>query len=227
MKQIKIVLQYLFFYGLVALVAFILNTMACSVNRDQTPLPEYRVITPMAKPVIYLYPEKPTAVTVHLELAGELEVTYPDYGNGWSVTAYPDGTLINHADGQEYSYLFWEGTSKTEFDFSQGFVVKGEETASFLREALKELGLTPKEYNEFIVYWYPLMKKNPYNLIAFQFERYTEAAKLQIFPRPDSLLRVFMAYKPLAKPVDIQEQTLPSFTRSGFTVVEWGGTEVK
>ena len=36
-----------------------------------------------AKPVIYLYPEEETAVTVKLDYAGALTCTYPAYGNGW------------------------------------------------------------------------------------------------------------------------------------------------
>lgn len=40
-----------------------------------------------AKPVIYLYPEEETAVTVKLDYAGALTCTYPAYGNGWAVTA--------------------------------------------------------------------------------------------------------------------------------------------
>ena len=42
----------------------------------------------------------------------------------------------------------------------------------------------------------------------------------------DSLLRVFMAWKGLDKPVEVEPQELPGFERSGFTVVEWGGTEI-
>ena len=41
------------------------------------------------------------------------------------------------------------------------------------------------------------------------------------------MLRVFMAYKALDEPVEVTEQELPVLNRDGFTVVEWGGTEVK
>ena len=71
------------------------------------------------------------------------------------------------------------------------------------------------------------MQDNPYNLIAFQSERYTDTAKLDIDPTPDSLLRVFMAWKPLHKAQNIEPQMFAPFTRDGFTVVEWGGCEVK
>ena len=179
------------------------------------------------KPVIYLYPEKTTDVQVKLDFNGKLIATYPTYNNGWSVTAQPDGTLINHADGREYSYLFWEGLYDHDWNLSTGFVVRGEDTIVFLQEKLPKLGLTPREYNEFIVYWYPLMKDNPYNLIHFAGKEYTDAAPLTITPTPDSLLRVFMVYKPLTEKMEIPEQSLASFERKGFSVVEWGGTEVK
>ena len=179
-----------------------------------------------AKPVIYLYPEQETTVSVSLDYAGTLTATYPAYENGWTVTAEPDGTLYDE-NGDEYSYLFWEGEDKTDYDFSKGFCVAGADTADFLREKLAKIGLTPREYNEFIVYWLPKMQDNPYNLIAFQSEAYTDAAKLDIDPTPDSLLRVFMAWKPLHKAQSIEPQTFAPFARDGFTVVEWGGCEVK
>ena len=177
------------------------------------------------KPVIYLYPEQETAVSVSLNYDGTLTATYPAYENGWHITAEPDGTLYDET-GAEYSYLFWEGENKTDYDFSTGFCVAGADTADFLRETLAEIGLTPKEYNEFIVYWLPKMQENPYNLISFQSERYTDTAKLDIDPEPDSVLRVFMAWKPLNRAQPIEPQTFPSFERDGFTVVEWGGCEV-
>ena len=179
-----------------------------------------------AKPVIYLYPEQETTVSVSLDYAGTLTATYPAYENGWTVTAEPDGTLYDENEN-EYSYLFWEGENNTDYDFSKGFCVAGADTADFLREKLAEIGLTPREYNEFIVYWLPKMQDNPYNLISFQSEAYTDAAKLDIDPTPDSVLRVFMAWKPLHRPQTIEPQTFASFERNGFTVVEWGGCEVK
>ena len=178
-----------------------------------------------AKPVIYLYPEEETAVHVTLDYDGTLTAAWPAYEGGWDVTARPDGTLTA-ADGSEYTYLFWEGVSDTAYDFSAGFCVAGEDTGEFLRDTLAEIGLTPREYNEFIVYWLPQMQDNAYNLIAFQTDRYTETARLTIDPQPDSVLRVFMAWKPLERPQEIEPQQFAPFLREGFTVVEWSGTEV-
>ncbi|MCQ2555170.1 MAG: hypothetical protein MJ171_05925 [Clostridia bacterium] len=178
------------------------------------------------KPVIYLYPTEETDVTVSLDLKGELTCTYPRYDNGWNVKAYPDGTLKD-IRGTEYSYLYWEGETAFEPDMSKGFSVKGTDTASFLEDALSKLGLNRKEANEFIVFWLPLMEKNEYNIISFQEEKYTEAAKLNVSPSPDTVIRVFMTYQASDKPVSIEPQMLYSPERQGFTVVEWGGTEIR
>lgn len=179
-----------------------------------------------AKPVIYLYPESKTEVKVKLDYDGELTCTYPAYNNGWSVTALPDGTLTD-AEGQSYNYLYWEGVTDAEYDFSQGFCVPGEDTAAFLDDALAQLGLTRREANEFIVYWLPMMEANPYNLISFQQEAYTDGAELTVSPAPDTLIRVFMAWQPLEEAVEIEPQSLTAPDRTGFTVVEWGGAEVE
>ena len=178
-----------------------------------------------AKPVIYLYPEEETEVTVRLDYDGTLTCTYPACEDGWTVTAAPDGTLRDES-GQTYIYLYWEGVTRTEYNFSQGFCVPGADTAAFLEDALSRLGLTRREANEFIVYWLPRMGPNPYNLISFQSAAYTDHARLTVTPEPDSLLRVFMAWKPLEAPAEIPPQELSGFKRTGFAVVEWGGAEL-
>ena len=178
------------------------------------------------KPVIYLYPEAETDVTVRLDYAGDLTCTYPAYDGAWRVTAAPDGTLTDES-GQTYRYLYWEGVDNVQYDFSEGFCVPGEETAAFLEDALAQLGLTRAEANEFIIYWLPQMEQNAYNLISFQSDAYTDAAKLTITPQPDTLLRVFMAWKPLTSAVEIAPQTLTAPERTGFTAVEWGGAKVQ
>lgn len=193
---------------------------ACQEKQADEPEEQYG-----AKPVVYLYPEEETQVTVQLDYAGELTCTYPAYNDGWTVTASPDGTLTD-GEGQTYSYLYWEGKDNVEYDFSQGACVAGEDTAAFLEEALSQLGLTRREANEFIVYWLPHMEGNAYNLIAFQTSSYTDHARLTADPAPDTVLRVFMAWKPLDRSVELPPQTLAAPVRTGFTLVEWGGAEI-
>ena len=177
------------------------------------------------KPVIYLYPEKEQTVSVKLELTGGFKCTYPTYDDGWRVVAKPDGTLTDEK-GRNYYCLFWEGLDPCEYDLTKGFVVKGTDTAEFLEKTLAILGLNEKEANEFIIFWLPRMEENPYNLITFQTTDYEKNAKLTVEPKPDSVLRVFMAYKPLQESVCVEPQKLEPFNRHGFAVIEWGGTEV-
>lgn len=176
----------------------------------------------MRKPVIYLYPEEKTDITVTLDINGELICTYPEYNGCWNVTAFPNGTLYDES-GKEYDSLFWEAAADIEFDFSEGFCVKGEDTVEFLQWALEEQGLTPRESNDFIMYWLPYMLNNEYNVISFQGDIYIDNAGLNIIPQPDNIKRVFMAYYPSKKYVDIPRQQLDGFERNGFTVIEWGG----
>ncbi len=191
-------------------------------------LPEGPIPNYFFKPVIYLYPEKETEVTVEVILNhAQFTCVYPALKDGrWKVNARPDGTLT--ADGMEYNYLYWEGeTAERWEDMSQGFCVAGKDTAAFFEKALAELGLTRREANELIVYWLPLLQKNPYNLISFQFENYNAQAPLRICPAPDTLIRVYLACKPLQETIEIEPQKLTAPERKGFTVVEWGGTLLK
>ncbi|MBR5868785.1 MAG: hypothetical protein IKZ21_05010, partial [Clostridia bacterium] len=171
-------------------------------------------------------PEETTEVTVELELDGELTCTYPTYRDGWHVTASPDGTLTDEA-GQSYNYLYWEGETGAQFDLSRGFCVAGEDTAAFLENALEKLGLTRREANEFIVYWLPFMEGNPYNMISFQTETYTDAARLTVSPTPDTTIRVFMTWQRVDEKINPEPQKLEAPERTGFTLVEWGGTEME
>ena len=181
---------------------------------------------PTGKPVIYLYPEKETLVSVNLDFDGKITYTYPALNSGWKVLAKPDGTLTNLADNSTHYYLFWEGTARPEWTYEKGFVVKGSETEKFLRENLAKMGLTPREYNDFITYWVPKMQENPYNLVSFSGNEYSEIAKLTVDPKPDSVIRIHMMWKALDEPIEIEPQVLPTYERKGFTLVEWGGTEL-
>ena len=177
-----------------------------------------------AKPVLYLYPTEECDVTVTFAHPERLTTVYPAYNDGWRVTASPDGTLTD-SRGRSYYALYWEESSDTPFyHFTDGFCVAGENSAAFLEEKLSALGFTEREANEFIIYWLPIMEANEYNIIRFELTAEREAANaLHITPKPDSLLRMAMHIKPSDSPVEIAEQVLPTFERSGFTAVEWGG----
>ena len=184
----------------------------------------YMPAAEFAKPVIYLYPEVDIDVSVKVYPNNGLTITEPVYKDGWLVKATPSGILYNYDDHTAYPYLFWEGNGLDYHIPKQGFVIEQAEVKNFLSTKLSEQGLEAKEYNEFISYWEPLMKEKPYYFITFvpqsEFDR---LAPLDISPKPDTVIRVFMDYHGLDTPIKVAPQTFTTPERSGFTVVEWGG----
>lgn len=182
-----------------------------------------------AKPVIYLYPSQTTDVSVRLSHPENLTVSYPDYGDGWAVTAQPNGDLTDLASGRSLYALYYESRDLVPaVRETDGFVVPGDQTAPFLEDKLAQLGLTPRESEEFIVYWLPIMQDNPWNYIRFRTAAEIDANQtLSVSPAPDTLIRIVMSYEPLTEPVDVVPQVLPPTPqRTGFAVVEWGGTRI-
>jgi len=183
------------------------------------------------KPVIYLYPEQETEIDIRLNTTGELSFTYPEYKNGWSVTANSQGD-ITHED-ETFNYLFWE--SEQEFDQSivdknKGFYVAQNELVSFLEDKLSQFGFTSKERMDFITYWIPNMKDvtNLYIYLLFN-EACDEFATLNISPEPDQIARFYMLWEDAGADYNedgITPQEIPTFNRGGFTVLEWGGAEI-
>lgn len=182
----------------------------------------------IAKPIIYLYPETEQEVSVKLGEEDILTCTYPKYNNGWNVIAKPNGDLIDVSTGRNLYALYWEGKDTNAKVEKDGFVVKGEDSISFLEEKLAILGLNEREAEEFIVYWLPKLEANKYNYIRFETpEEIEENMPLIINPMPDTVIRIVMNFKGLDKPIEVEEQQLTMPERKGFTVVEWGGTEIK
>lgn len=183
---------------------------------------------PLYKPVIYLYPEETTELTVKLGNPEKITCSYPRYNNGWEVVARSDGTIIDTGTNRQLYSLYWEGADYPSTSIEEGFVVKGENTIEFLEEKLDILGLTNKEAEEFIIYWLPKLQNNEYNYIRFaSLEEINEYMPLEFSKKPDSIIRVLMQYKPLENKMDVVEQKLETPAREGFVVVEWGGTEIK
>ena len=182
-----------------------------------------------AKPVLYLYPEAETELSVSFAHPESLTTVYPAYpANGWHVVAQPDGTLRTVTDGtvseRTYYALYWEEAGAAPCDFSTGFCVAKEDSAAFLEDSLAALGFTDREANECILYWLPILEKSPYNLVSFELTESREAYNaLRISPKPDSLLRVALHILPITEPTEIEAQPLPRLDRHGFTAVEWGG----
>jgi len=176
-----------------------------------------------AKPVIYFYPEKEQKINVQLQTSRKLFVSYPEYKDGWNVLADTESNLFDLHSKESVPYLFWEDLLTYSVP-SQGFIVKKENIAGFLEEKLAFIGLNQKEINDFKEFWIPKMQGNPFYFITFlQTEEMNKIAPLQIDPKPDNLIRVFMHFEGLQETKKIEELLLLSNTRDGFTAVEWGG----
>lgn len=182
------------------------------------------------KPIIYIYPEETMNVKVTLGEPDKITYSYPKYINGWNVIASPNGDLIDISTNNKLYALYWEGNDSSSTIRSDGFIVKGEDTISFLEEKLEYLGLNYKERNEFIVYWLPKLESNKYNYIRFKaIDEINSYMPLSIYPKPDTIIRVYMEYKPLEdiSEINVEEQNLTPVIREGYTVVEWGGSEIE
>ena len=180
------------------------------------------------KPIIYLYPEKETEITVKLGKPNNITSSYPEYNKGWTVIANPDGTLIDKTTGRKLYSLYWEGKHTEAFNLDEGFVVSNKDTIKFLEDKLKVLGLNDKESEEFIIYWLPILQENKYNYIRFaNIDEINKNMPLELSVEPDTIIRVLMQYKPLNNKIKIKEQKLSTIERHGFTVVEWGGVRVE
>ncbi|NME66503.1 hypothetical protein [Flammeovirga aprica] len=187
----------------------------------------------VAKPIIYLYPEKEQTVQLTLDFKGELLNTYPKYDNGWTVKASPDGKLIDTKDGRAHEYLFWDGTynfSKEHYDYKSGFYVKRKEYIPFLESKLSYIGLTEREANDFISYWLPELNKNEISFIHFRInDNIDNTAFISCVPKFNTHLRVYMEFKSVSKKSigALPETKLPKIERKGSVLVEWGGAEIR
>ena len=175
------------------------------------------------KPILYIYPEKNMNISIKLEHDNNIITSYPKYDNGWYVFVERNGKI--YYNNREFYALYWDEYNNNSVDFSEGFYVDSNNASKFLEEKLDIIGLNNREANEFIMYWLPILENNKHSLVYFELTKEREFNnKLIINPKPDSMLRINMHVKKIDNKIEIKEQTLETFERNGFTVVEWGGT---
>ncbi len=118
--------------------------------------------------------------------------------------------------------------SDSDVVYENGFVVPKDSIVQFLQNKLSQLGLKPHEYNEFIVFWTPYLAQNEWNFIHFRIgKEYDVISTNEVNPVPETEIRIFMDFKKVNAPFDIEPQEITTPTRKGFTLVEWGGAELK
>ena len=180
----------------------------------------------LKKPVIYVYPEKPMEVSVSINITkGKFSVVYPKFNEGnnsWKIKANPNGDI--EINNRKYPYLFYECDSYFNQETNEGFIVDENNAETFLEEKLKFLGLNDKEKTDFITFWLPVLLKNKLSLCSFQSKEFFEHIPMNVSPKPDTLIRIFLTIKKIDAPIEVKEQKLERHERKGFTVVEWGGS---
>jgi hypothetical protein len=177
------------------------------------------------KPVIYLYPESETDLTLRVLPKGGFTFTEPEYNDGWRVMAFPDGQIVNKDDGKKYPYLFWEGRGGLYAQPLNYWVVERNDVDSFLKEKLSAMGFIEKEIKDFVEFWVPRMQSSPYYKIGFHDTRVmNELAPLEFSVEPDNIFRILMDFSGLSAKIPSKPPSvLPRANRDGFEVVEWGG----
>lgn len=186
------------------------------------------------KPVIYLYSEANINFSLTISHPN-LTFTYPKINEAWNFTATANGDLIGESN-KKYPYLFWEAEQNNLMYQRKdnelfGFFIATDSTVEFLESSLHQLGLNEKESADFITYWGPRMIQKKYAFVQFLIDETYDVniAQINITPQPDSQRRVYMLFTPLdfeKLPFDYKLQSLPNFERTGFSLLEWGGSEL-
>lgn len=190
--------------------------------------------TMVEKPVIYLYANREVDAVLTLTTKGKMIFSYPEYNQGWKVKVMGKGGI--YVEEKSYPYLFWESEQR-DLDFSakngivEGYYLNTDSTIQFLESTLAKAGLNATEKTDFITYWAPRMMRYQFATVQFLLnEDYARMiASIAVSPTPESELRLFMLFKGHENDVSpnfIVEPKWTPFSRSGFTLVEWGGAEL-
>ena len=182
------------------------------------------------KPIIYLYPTEKLEVEIKLNVNGKLLTTFPKYDESWKIIAEPNGQIFDTTSKRNYSSLFWDADvqlPKEHYQYKDGFVISKEKLTDFFIEKLEHIGLNNRETNEFIQFWLPILEQNNYNFIHFRInDECNKIAELNVNPKPQTTIRVYMEYYGLDDYTTIKAQILPTIERKGFTLIEWGGADI-
>ncbi|MFN3921715.1 MAG: hypothetical protein ACK4K4_04890, partial [Caldimicrobium sp.] len=172
------------------------------------------------KPALYLYPKKEQTIKVTLSPKGYIIDSIPPYRNKWIVKVAPSGKINN-----QYDYLFYEVKLKKPYILSDiGWVVPYRDLSKWFDFYLPKFGLNKKEAQDFKSYWLEKLKPYEYYEIRHIDEKFLkENLHVNIDPKPDTFIRVFLHFKGTDFKGTLTEPQIIKKDRKGFTAVEWGG----
>lgn len=198
---------------------------------DQSEVPKM-----VLKPVIYASSEVPLDLKIKVKPTADFVFTYPQLpaNNTWDVHLENEQFITQ--DGQKFPYLFWESKRseswrllKNEVSAFYGSIVSKDQIVSFLDSTLSLVGFNFREKTDFITFWAPRMMQNEYNFVQFFVqETCDQIATYEFEPTPDSFNRFYMAYAgydSFPSYLKTEKQFLKPFIRTGFQILEWGGSE--
>jgi len=176
------------------------------------------------KPAIYIYPEKAEVFQVSLlfKEGVNLVKSIPNYGDSWEIFIDVNGKIEN-----KYDYLFYECIQPINFKFQNGYCFSSVSIDDELKQLLREIGLNKTEIEDFIDYWsgrfnnYDYYKIYP--IFNNEIDNYVE---LDIDPKPDSILRVWLYFEGCNNYEELSKPTFNQFKRNKITAVEWGGVMI-
>lgn len=196
------------------------------------------------KPAVYLYPPQKQLVNVKVFPKGLLTYTDPlyDSADGWTVDAYPDGTITTNYQlhPTNYPYLYYESKIHDAFVHkpTNGWVIQSsvvsDQSSDWFRPMedkfnvlLPQLGLNEVQKRDFIEYWKKALPYSPYYFIGVMDQANIDQFEpLAITPKPDSVNRVRIYFERLDQPKTVEAPNLPTYYQlqpTNFNVVEWGG----
>jgi len=208
---------------IILLVTLCLSAWGCGIIDDDDDESSETTITAGgqgAAPCIYLYPEEASEVSVTLLPSEDawLTSTDPEYVDGWTVWAEPNGLI----DGA-YDYLYYSCRVAMDFQMYEGWAIEAEDIFPWFEETLPKLGLSQTETADFIDYWSEHLPYSPWYLVYPQYNDLVAGQMdIAIDPEPDSMLRLWLVIDKVEQPEPLTAPEFRPFERSGFTVVEWG-----
>lgn len=178
----------------------------------------------MGKPVIYLYPTKPTYVDV--TVSGNIIESIPEYNNGWfGVLALPGGVLFYK--NNYYRELYYESSQEKLNPPDNGIFLETSTLKEGLKKQVLKLGLIDIEAQEFVDYWTPRLKALNKKYILFSILDKKEKERtdhVEINPKPDTFIEFIAYFKGVDEEFETKLFNPPTPPkRIRFTAVEWGG----
>ncbi|KAF9464631.1 hypothetical protein BDZ94DRAFT_1161638 [Collybia nuda] len=189
----------------------------------------------------------------------------------WDIRTQADGTLTEQATGLELSSLFWEADtnlidiqsnhtrlnrpaaqdvddfslSNCDVSDSDSVTLPVSEVTGYLEKALTGLGLHTEARTSFITFWLPSFLKHKYVALRFIPQAtFSRIAPIDIIPKPDIVIRVFMIFKGVSDlsywPSSVKRarydvtfwarivgvDPVAAWNDELFRVLEWGAMEV-